>query len=80
MINRELTEREKEILGMIRPTTFRDIVDAVRRDVEHSKYDAKRELRNLRNGATNGDIHVTTNGVTDGATNNICRDICEVSI
>ncbi len=96
MINRELTEREKEILGMIRPTTFRDIVDAVRRDVEHSKYDAKRELRNLRNGVTNGDI-LTTNGVTDGTTNgdtddivgetkgrerinNIHRYICEVSI
>ena len=83
MINRELTEREKEILGMIRSTTFQDIVDVVRKDVEQSKYDAKRELRNLRNGVT------ITNEVTDGVVdetngrnriNNIGREICEVSI
>ena len=88
MINRELTEREKEILGMIRLTTFQDIVDIVRRDVEQSKYDAKRELRYLHNGVING----TTNGATNGATNgrcetngrnrinNIGREICDVSI
>lgn len=63
MINRELTEREREILGMIRPTTFRDIVNAVRIDVEHSKYEAKRKLRNLRNGTTNGVINGATNCV-----------------
>ena len=83
MINRELTEREKEILGMIRSTTFQDIVDVVRKDVEQSKYDAKRELRNLRNGVT------ITNDVTDGVVdetngrnriNNIGMEICEVLI
>lgn len=85
MINRELTEREKEILGMIRPTTFQDIVDVVRKDVEQSKYDAKRELRNLRNGVTNGVTNGATNGVvaeTNGVNriNNIGREICEVLI
>lgn len=49
MCDRELTDREKEILRMIKPTTFWDIVNAVRNDVECSKYDARRELRNLRN-------------------------------
>ena len=90
MINRELTEREKEILGMIRPTTFQDIVDIVRKDVEQSRYDAKRELRYLHNGVaseitneitrdiTNG----TVNGVTNGKdrTNNMSEKICEVLI
>jgi len=89
MINRELTEREREILGMIRPTTFRDIVDAVRRDVGHSKYDAKRELRNLRNGTINrvinGVVNDTTNGVvctTNGRemVNNISDEVCEALI
>lgn len=50
MLHRELTRRETEILHMIKPTTFQDIVDEVRRDVEHSRYNAKRELRNLHNG------------------------------
>ena len=82
MINRELTEREKEILGMIRPTTFQDIVDIVRKDVEQSKYDAKRELRNLRNGTTNEITYGVTNGITNGRDriNNINREICEVLI
>lgn len=85
MINRELTEREKEILGMIRSTTFQDIVDIVRKDVEQSKYDAKRELRNLRNGVTNGATNGATNGVvceTNGRNriNNIGGDMCEVLI
>lgn len=35
---------------MIRPTTFSDIVEEVRRDVDQSTYNARRELRNLRNG------------------------------
>lgn len=74
MINRELTKREKEILGMIRPTTFQDIVDIVRKDAEQSKYDAKRELRNLRNGV----INEITNGID--RTNNISGDICEALI
>jgi hypothetical protein len=93
MINRELTKREKEIFDMIRPTTFQDIVDTVRRDVEHSKYDAKRELRNLRNGTTNGVTNGTIKGAMNGDThdvvgetngreriNNIGREICDVSI
>lgn len=90
MINRELTEREKEILGMIRPTTFQDIVDIVRKDVEQSKYDAKRELRNLRNGVTSEIINGVTNGAVNGVTNeitdgkdminNISGKICEVMI
>lgn len=50
MCDRKLTDREKEILRMIRPTTFWDIVNAVREDVECSKYDARRALRTLRNG------------------------------
>ncbi len=50
MINRQLNSRQVEILRMIRPTTFEDIVEEVRKDVLQSKYDAKRELRNLRNG------------------------------
>lgn len=52
MIKRELTSREKEILGMIRPTTFHDIVYIVRRDVEQSRYNIKKELRNIHNGIT----------------------------
>ena len=82
MINRELTEREKEILGMIRPTTFQDIVDIVRKDVEQSKYNAKRELRNLRNGVINDITDGVANGITNGRDriNNINREICEVLI
>jgi hypothetical protein len=85
MINRELTEREKEILEMIRPTTFRDIVDAVRKDIEQSKYDAKRELRNLHNGVTNGTVKRVMNGVvctTNGreGANNIGEKACGVLI
>lgn len=49
MIHRELTIREKEILGMIRPTTFYDIVDTVRRDTENNRYNARKQLRKLRN-------------------------------
>ena len=89
MIDRELTEREKEILEMIRPTTFRDIVEVVRRDVEYSKYDAKRELRDLRNGimnrTINGDTEEVTNVVKDGVitgkvVHNVRRDTCEVLV
>lgn len=50
MINRELNPRELEILHMIRPTTFRDIVEEVRKEVDQSRHNAKRELRNLNNG------------------------------
>jgi hypothetical protein len=70
MINRELTEREKEMLGMIIPTTFQDIVDVVRKDVEQSRYDAKRELRSLYNGVAR-----ETNGITNEATNEVTKDI-----
>lgn len=85
MINRELTEREKEILEMIRPTTFRDIVDAVRKDIEQSKYDAKRGLRNLHNGITNGTMKEAMSGIvctTNGEerVNNIGGKACEVLI
>lgn len=86
MINRELTEREREILGMIRPTTFQDIVDIVRRDVEQSKYDAKRELRNLRNDVPNGvtsDVVASRVIGTNGRNriNNIgSGEICEILI
>lgn len=90
MINRELTEREKEILGMIRPTTFQDIVDVVRKDVEQSRYDAKRELRNLHNGVASDITNGITNGVANGVVNditngkdrinNISENICEVMI
>ena len=65
MINRNLTTREEEILDMIRPTTFQDIVEVVRRDIEYSKYNAKRELRNLHNGISNG----TVNGISNGTVN-----------
>lgn len=57
MIHRELTQREMEILRMIRPTTFQDIVDIVRRDVDSSRYNAKKELKVLRNGIMDGTIN-----------------------
>lgn len=75
MISRELTEREKEILGMIRPTTFQDVVNVVRRDVEQLKYYAKRELRNIRNGAAGE----TSYGVTNDTTNRITDEITKRS-
>lgn len=84
MIHRELTKREKEILEMIRPTTFQDIVEAIRKEVDNSRYNAKRELRNLHNGIKDEAV----NGATDGFVNtanerNIVNDtgsnICEVS-
>ncbi len=80
MINRELTEREKEILGMIRPTTFQDIVDIVRRDIEYSKYDVKRELRNLRNGANTNSINGAGDIIDENRREriNIGRESCEV--
>ncbi len=83
MINRELTKREKEILGMIRPITFQDMVSIVRRDFLQSKYDAKRELRNLHNGVIRGecttDREGTINGVgiANGATNGVTSGIAD---
>lgn len=50
MFHRKLTEREREILSMIHETTFYDIVDAVRKDVENSRYEAKKQLRILHSG------------------------------
>lgn len=47
MFCRELSVREKEILDMIRPTSFYDIVDIIRREIDQSRYNAKRELRDL---------------------------------
>lgn len=49
MIRRELSPRQVEILCMIKRATFQDIVGAVRREVENSRYDARRQLRNLKN-------------------------------
>lgn len=46
---KELSAREKEIFDMIRPTSFHDIVDVVRREICQSRYNARRELRELRN-------------------------------
>ena len=48
MIQRELNSREVRILGMIRPTTFSDIVCEVRRDVDVSRYNMRKELKKLR--------------------------------
>ena len=80
MIDRELTEREKEILGMIRPTTFQDMVDAVRKDVDRSKYDAKRELRNLHNGITK-EITVTSEVANRrDRINNIRDETCDMLV
>lgn len=50
MFRRELNVREKKMLLMIRPTTFRDIVNTVRRDIEHGRYNAKKQLREMKNG------------------------------
>lgn len=50
MIERELTTREMEIFQMIKPTTFYDVVEAVRKEIDNDRYNAKRELRNLHNG------------------------------
>lgn len=44
---RELSVREKEILNMIRPTSLYDIVDIVRMEIDQSRYNARRELREL---------------------------------
>lgn len=46
---KELSAREKEIFNMIRPTSFYDIVDVVRSERDQSRYNARRELRELRN-------------------------------
>lgn len=51
MINRELTTREKEIELMIRPTTFWDIVDIVRKEIDNNRYNARKELKLLKNNA-----------------------------
>lgn len=49
MINRELTNREREIILMIKQTTFWDIVEIVRKDIDNSRYNARRELKLLKN-------------------------------
>lgn len=54
MINRELSKREREILGMIEYITFQDMVSIVRKDFIQSKYEAKRKLRSLHNGVISG--------------------------
>jgi len=55
MINRELSKRERDILGMIEYVTFQDMVSIVRNDFIQSKYEAKRKLRSLHNGVINGE-------------------------
>jgi hypothetical protein len=49
MFRRELNSREVDILRKIRGTTFYDIVDEVRRDLDNSRYSVRKELKNLRN-------------------------------
>lgn len=49
MINRELNNREKEIFLMIKPTTFWDVVELVRKEMDNNRYNARRELKLLRN-------------------------------
>ena len=49
MFRRELNSREVDMLRMIRGTTFYDIVEEVRRDVDTSRYSARKELKHLRN-------------------------------
>lgn len=52
MINRELTDREKQIYATIPDIdsgTFEDIVDVVRRDMCTSMYCQRKEMKNLRN-------------------------------
>lgn len=58
MVDRKLTEREKQIYDMIQDNsddcniTFRDIVDTIRRDIDEYRYDTKKKLKRLRNGNT----------------------------
>lgn len=49
MFSRELNAREVKMLHMIRNTTFYDVVDAVRKDIEYSRYNVRKELRDLNN-------------------------------
>lgn len=46
MIHRELNAREREILLMIKRTTFQDMVDEVRKDYDDRRY-ARKHLMNL---------------------------------
>ncbi len=49
MLNRKLKPREIEMLHMIRPTSFQDLVEAVRDEIDKSRYNARKELRDLVN-------------------------------
>lgn len=49
MFFRELNAREVKMLHMIRNTTFYDVVDAVRKDIEYSRHNVRKELRDLNN-------------------------------
>lgn len=49
MINRELTTREREIFLMIKRTTFWDVVGVVREEVSNYRYNARKELKHLKN-------------------------------
>ena len=48
MFRRELNPREADMLHKIRETTFYDIVDEVRRDLDTSRYSTRKELKHLR--------------------------------
>lgn len=49
MLNRELKPREIDMLRMIRPTSFQDLVEAVRNEIDKSRHNARKELRDLVN-------------------------------
>lgn len=54
MFYRELSNRERELLLMIEPITFRDIVEIVRKEVYSSRYGTRRKLMMLKNGTIDG--------------------------
>ena len=49
MINRELTSKEIEMLRLIEPTKFRDVVDEVRRATNTSRHSIKKEIEQFSN-------------------------------
>jgi hypothetical protein len=58
-IHKELNAREIELIQIIRPSTFQDIVAEVRKDIEKSRFNEKKEIRNLKYGNKNGIITMT---------------------
>lgn len=45
---KELSAREKEIFDLVKPTSFYDIVAVVRKELDQSRYKARKELKELR--------------------------------